>query len=296
MAFQLHLALVHNTIETLYNRNSFARWLSTKSELETIDISPTIAYQPHEKVSIGASAIIEHAYANLKQFAVLNPAAPFIEGEVGVKGDDWSLGYNVGIMVEPFDTTRVGISYRSKIKHTLVGDQTALATFPATKADASLTMPDMATFAVAQELDDKWTLLGQAVWTGWNKFDRLTTSPDDPAGQVFDLVFNYQTTWAFSVGAEYEWNDQWTFRTGYQFDQTPTTDDYRSTINPDGDRNWFSVGATYKLDDAWSVDLAATYIDIEEQEFSQTRGVANINGKTDDAYVGIVGAAVNFKF
>lgn len=280
-----------------YNRNTFSRFLSTKSELKTVDIQPSVAFQPVPWASIGATAIVEHIGANLKQFAVTGVAPPnFTEAEVSVKGDDWSMGWQLGVMLQPLETTTVGFNYRSEIKHTLIGTQEVAGVYT-TDADASLTMPDIFTAGVSHDLNDKWTVLGQVMWTGWNDFDRLTTVPD-AAVTALDVSFNYQTAWAYSIGAEYKWNEDWTLRAGYQFDQTPTTDRDRTTTNPDGDRHWISGGATYTLDDQWSFDFGATYIDIAEEEFDQTRGAASANvvGKTDDAYVGIVSAAVNFKF
>ena len=108
-------------------------------------------------------------------------------------------------------------------------------------------------------------------------------------------IQNYQTTWAFAVGGEYDVNEDWTVRAGYQFDETPTTDEYRTTRTPDGDRNWFSAGATYKLNEKLSFDGALTYIDVAEGDIDVTRGVTNVIG-TSDGSVGIVAVGLNYKF
>lgn len=277
-----------------YNSNGFSRFLATKSELKTVDIQPAIAYQATPWLSIGANAIIEHISANLKQFAITSVTPPtFTETEVSVKGDDWSAGWQVGFMVQPWDTTTIGVNYRSKIKHTLIGTQEIVGV-SSSDADASLTLPDIFTAGFSHDIDDKWTVLGQVMWTGWNDFDRITTIPD--SGTSLDIIFNYQTSWAYSIGAEYKWNEDWILRAGYQFDQTPTTDRDRSTTNPDGDRHWISAGATYTMDETWSFDFGATYIDIAEEEFSQDRTGVTVEGESDDAYVGIISAGVNYKF
>ncbi len=92
-------------------------------------------------------------------------------------------------------------------------------------------------------------------------------------------------------------NDQWTFRAGYQFDETPTTDEYRTSRTPDGDRQWVSAGATYQIDDKWSLDLAATYIDVADETISVSRnsGTVDVNADTNNE-VAIVALGVNYKF
>src|SRR5690606_38604769 len=73
------------------------------------------------------------------------------------------------------------------------------------------------------------------------------------------------------VGAEYEYSDTWTFRGGMQFDETPTTDEYRTTRTPGGDRTWLAAGATYNVNDNWDLDMAATYIWIESEKINLQR-------------------------
>ena len=60
-------------------------------------------------------------------------------------------------------------------------------------------------------------------------------------------AWNYKDTWRLSVGANYHYNDQWMFRGGIAWDQTPTNDTDRSVRLPDSDRVWLSVGAQYKM-------------------------------------------------
>ncbi len=120
-----------------------------------------------------------------------------------------------------------------------------------------------------------------------------------PGQVVSSVVQNYQTTWAFAVGAEYEHSDDWTFRGGVQFDETPTTDLYRTSRTPDGDRTWLSTGATYSLNDNIDLDLAATYIWVESEDINLTRNAAisatNVRAKTE-GNVGILAAGFTYKF
>ena len=41
-----------------------------------------------------------------------------------MKGDDWSVGYNLGVLYELNPATRFGLAYRSDVRHKLEGDVT----------------------------------------------------------------------------------------------------------------------------------------------------------------------------
>ena len=160
-------------------------------------------------------------------------------------------------------------------------------------------LPDIATFSVAHDLNERLTLLGSATWFGWNSFDEIQVKNIVGGNVGGPIIQDYQNTMAYSVGFDYMLNEAWTLRAGYQFDETPTTDERRTTRTPDGNRHWFSAGGTYSLNDQWSFDFSGTYIDIEEESINVTRNIAlnpsQVQADTD-GHVFIIGAGVNYKF
>ena len=195
--------------------------------------------------------------------------------------------------------TEIGAHYRSAISHTLDGNirlQGLTAGNFDLNGTADLDLPDIATFGITQEVNDRLRVSGQATWFGWNNFEEIR-AVSDAGTTISNVRQNYQTTWAFAVGAEYDVSDTWTIRAGYQHDSTPTTDEYRTTRTPDGDRNWFSTGATYKIAPNLDLDLAATYIDIADEEINLTRnsGLVNVRADTEGS-VGILALGFTYKF
>jgi long-chain fatty acid transport protein len=138
--------------------------------------------------------------------------------------------------------------------------------------------------------------LGSATWFGWSSFDEIRVVSDANT-TITNTEQDYQDTIAIAIGAEYEHNDKWTFRAGYQFDETPTTDEFRTSRTPDGDRNWFTAGATYNINERMSFDVGAAYIDVGDETINLSRnaGLSNIQADTD-GYVGILSAGINYKF
>lgn len=279
-----------------YGDDSVFRFDSTETELKTINVAPSLAYSINDLISIGGGIDIQYADAELK-----SAARGLTEGTSTLKGDDITVGYNIGLLLHPTERTDIGLHYRSGISHTLDGRITVAGT---TNADfdvsgtADLNLPDIATLGLAHDVTDRLRVMGQATWFGWSNFEEIRAR-NDAGGTISNVRQDYQDTYAVAVGVEYDLSDQWTVRGGYQFDATPTTDEFRTTRTPDGDRNWFSAGASYNYNDKLSFDLAGTYINVDEETINLNRNVpaipAVVNGNTDGNVV-IMSLGLNYKF
>ncbi len=295
-----------------YDRDWFGRYDSIKSNLTNIDIQPTIAMKVNDKVSIGGGINIQYAEAELT--SAVNGGA--LEGISTLQGDDWTVGYTLGMTYKPWEQTTIGLSYRSAISHNVEGSLGAEGTGNAdffAKGHANLDLPDITTLGLAQELNDKWTVQGQVTHFGWNKFRDITAVTEEDVvvlgvtrneGDVISSIQQgFENTLSYAVGAEYKASDAWTLRTGVQYDNTPTTDEFRTTRTPDGDRIWVSLGATYALSESLSIDMAATYIDVAEEKINVTRNNAfsnvvatSVKADSQNGYAGIFALGLNYKF
>lgn len=296
-----------------YDEDFTGRYNSTDSELMTIDLQPALAYTPVSWLNLGAGVNIQYVYANLKNKVpepTLGGASPDQEddGSVKLAGDDWSVGYTFGAQIMPTDTTTIGLTYKTAINHRLEGDIDVLnptsallggTSGVATTFDGSakLSTPDIASFAVSQQLDEKWTVLGSVNWYGWSNFDNIPVTSAGLGNSQTEQ--GYEDTFGFALGARYRLNEKWTLKGGVQYDQTPTVNGDRSTRIPDGNRIWIATGATYAVTPQIDLDFAAAYVDVSEKEVEVTdvydSGTVVTRGDTDGS-VGIVAAAIKYKF
>ena len=118
-----------------------------------------------------------------------------------VKGDDYGWGYNLGLLWQAAQDTRVGLAYRSEGGLHAGGPLTANAVLPSGDVTADVTMPASASLSLFHKLSPSVDLLADVTWTGWNAFDRLaivyTTLPVPlPATQE-----NWKDSWRYSLGA-----------------------------------------------------------------------------------------------
>ncbi len=70
----------------------------------------------------------------------------------------------------------------------------------------------------------------------------------------------YNNTWNYSLGANYHLNDQWLFRSGVGYDQTPTVNAYRNLQLPDSNRIALALGAHYQASKALGFDAGWTHV------------------------------------
>ncbi|WP_309675057.1 outer membrane protein transport protein [Pseudomonas sp.] len=290
--------------------NGFAgKYFGSKSEVKIVTLQPTVSYAFNDKVSIGFGPTINRIDGKLESNLSLNPRAA--DGTVKIKGDDTALGYNIGIMVQALESTRLGLTYHSKVKYKLEGDTkvnygvlAALGQNPNQKFDASLdiTTPESVDFSVTHQLDDQWTLYAGSTWTRWSRLKEISVEnegvPAALAARGFGTITeeqNWHDTWAHAIGASYQLNKQWVLRTGLSVDQSPTNNENRSPRIPTGDRKIFSLGAGWSPTDDLTIDVAYSYLHEESVKVNNSNGRQNYSAEYEN-YANGFGVGATYRF
>ncbi|MCB1919208.1 MAG: porin [Candidatus Competibacteraceae bacterium] len=259
-------------VSTSYSRGWVGRYHAVDSELLTMDINPSIAYRINDQLSIGGGISAQYADATLSQ-ALFNPLAPNNDGYAKVEADGWGFGYNLGSTYELDSNTRFGISYRSRIKHSVEGDRT-ITNFISDRngevgAKAKVTLPDWVGLNAYRRINDQWAVMGGVRWTNWSLFKELKIDFADGAQSLTEE--NWEDSWAFNVGVSYDYTPEWTFRAGYQYDQTPVPSaEFRTPRIPDSDRNAFAFGLSYRPNPQLSVDFSYMYLVFKDSSTDNT--------------------------
>ena len=276
---------------TEYNKDWRYATAGNESMVMTIDINPSIAYKVNDFVSVGAGLSIQYAKAELGKSAGYSKMA-FSDEQLGinlvdghqafgkVKADSWDWGWNVGVMVQPCETVRLGLSYRSAVEHNAEGDFTLSGKLiqaatgglvdSMTYGDAKVYVktPDTVYFTGTWEATQDLRISGLIRWAKWSNFDRLDIysagaqvsqkkNPNEPASAS---EHNWDDTWLFSLGADYRLNNEWTIRGGIAYETGAIEPQYRTATIPDADRVWLTAGATYNYSKQIQFDFGAAYL------------------------------------
>lgn len=238
------------------------------SSIEGLDITPSLSYKVNDKWSVGVGVNFQRMYANLTNYPyLLGPLNnPLRTARSKVEGDDWGVGYNLGIMFEPVKDTRIGLSYRSKITHKLHGHHSmkvlgrTAAWGPGT---AKVTTPESFMLSAYSKLNEKFGIAAMAKWTKWSRFDDLIIKSSLSSTPLVTKE-NWKNTWMASFGAEYYHSDKLTFRAGISYDETPINGaEYRTARIPDNNRIWLSAGLSYKYKNV-TFDAGYTYMFVHD--------------------------------
>ncbi|WP_047305609.1 OmpP1/FadL family transporter [Pseudomonas fluorescens] len=297
---------------TNYEPSSASRYYGDKSVVKVITLQPTVSYAFNDMVSIGFGPTINRLSGELTS-ATPNPNPAFFgrnDGSVKIKGDDTAIGYNVGIIVQPTETTRLGLTYHSKVKYKLDGHTDiagpGFGSFNGSRYDASLdiTTPEVVDFSVTQKLDDQWTVYAGSTWTRWSRLKDITVNNQGvpvplggsagPIGTISEPQ-NWHDTWASAIGVSYKVNKEWVLRSGLSVDQAPTNNTDRSVRIPTGDRKAISFGAGYSPTDDLTLDLAVSYLKEEDVNVNRT-GKGNAYSATYQNSAWGYGLGATYKF
>ncbi|MEN8215804.1 MAG: outer membrane protein transport protein [Pseudomonadota bacterium] len=327
---------------TEYDKQWAGRYSAIKSELLTININPSVAYRLNQQFSVGAGLNFMYATVELsnaidynllyKLASFKNPQLPNLslmpgntsgDGIAKVRGDDWGFGFNLGLLWELKEGTRLGLAYRSKVSLDISGDASfsnpsdrqslqaveilrgAAGVFKDSDAQSSIDLPETIALNFYHELMPKLTILGGINWTQWDRIDNLNVQFDNPAQANSITRLNYENSTFSSLGLNYKYTPVWTFKAGIAYDQSPVSDaQERSPRIPDNDRFWLALGATYNKDKRLSIDVGYAHlfindIDIDSSEAysagAHTSGYHRLTGKYK-ANVNIFDVQLNWRF
>ncbi|MBB5352170.1 long-chain fatty acid transport protein [Haloferula luteola] len=264
-------------LSTQYPQSFAARMMADKSELKTVNLNPSLAWRflPGWSLGLGFDAV--YADATLSS-SIPVPTSPVL---LDTAGDDWGYGFNVGVLYEISDRTRIGIHYRSEVDFTLKG-RVISAAIPAFNGPgtAALTLPDTLEISGYHAIDDRWALHADALWTGWSDFQTLApqVTGNPPAAQPPVTSENWSDVWRFSVGTTWKACDPLTLRAGIAYDESPVESRNRTLRIPDTDRIWLSCGASWHFNPCWNVDLGYTHLFTDSVYLNETNPGGNFTG------------------
>ena len=240
---------------TDYDNNWFGRTHALLSEVEVFNIGPALSYQITDWLTVGAALNVQYLTAKLTSIREEPMSFGYVDTglKTEISGEDVGLSYLLGIMVEPFSGTRLGISYRPEVKHKLDGNLLINGAH-FYNAKAKVSTPQSITFSLNQTVTDKLSVSATARWTKWEVFDKLDVTHAETGGMLSHTDEKWKNTWFYSIGADYALNKNWTLRIGGAYDQSTIRSSlYRTARIPDGRRLWTSFGLSWKVGN-WTLD------------------------------------------
>lgn len=286
-------------LATKYDNDWTGKYQAVESEIVTVNVNPAIAWKATPALSLGFGIDIQYIEATLNNkidFTTLCAAASggattcggvpgsnTNDGHAQLEADDVSFGYNLGLLYDISEKTRIGFSYRAEVKHDLEGDadfrvpSSVTSTIPVlgavfadTNIDSSADLPASASFSIHHQMDRKRAVMADVTWVGWSSIPDLTIEFDNPLKSNSIEELRLKDTIRLSVGTTYETDGPWTYRSGLAFDEGAARNAAtRSSRFPDNDRYWVTFGASYQLQDNLSIDGGYAHIFVPDTKINR---------------------------
>ncbi len=261
---------------TSYPADFVGRYQSLSSSITDINLGLALSYKINDHLSIGGGPNFDYFQARLTQ-AVNVPVLSALTGQdpIGeVRGTSLGIGYNLGVLYEFDDATRIGLDYRSRIRHNINGGQylsipssysaispaaVALLNGANSRATTSITLPDSVGLGIYHQITPQWAVMSSVEWTEWSLLKTLNVTPVNGSSGT-TLQENWRNTWFLGAGTNYQLTDKVLLQSGFAWDQSPVTDANRTSRIPDADHYDLTFGAQYQLLPSTKLELAYAHV------------------------------------
>lgn len=220
-----------------YGSTAINRAHATRAEMRTMNVLPAFSLQIIDSLAFGAGLQMQYTKVKLGRKVALSSLSTNYSN---VEGDDWSTGWTAGLFAQVTKAWKLGFSYKSK----MVADLQGSGTFnPALAASANV-----------------------------NVSSYLASAKVKYPG-IFTLSTSYDLNNCWSAFADIIYT-QWNVVKDISIQNyTLSTTD----VTPlDWKNSWFfSVGASYKISDSWSVRGGYAY------DMSPTRNATRVTSIPD---------------
>ncbi|MBS0289462.1 MAG: outer membrane protein transport protein [Proteobacteria bacterium] len=284
-------------LNTHYDEDSIARYLATNSKLQTVDFSPSIAYEfsPCFAVGFGADALWGKAILEART----GTGTVATDGFQKNHAEGWGYGWHAGVLWTPRLSTRLGITYRSHINYhaegnseslvplingTIFGFGPAEGTYTLNRVRSHLTFPETWTASLFHCFTDQFAVTADAAWTNWSRVHtlRLRFEPnrglpifagnlpvDFTSGIDTDTWEHFKDSRRVALGLVYTHDANWLFRIGTAYDQSPIRDEFRTARLPDEDRVWVALGGAFTVNEAFRIDFGYAHLFFDDASINE---------------------------
>jgi long-chain fatty acid transport protein len=294
-------------ISANYGDTWAGRYYLQSIDYVTISFAPTVAYRVNDWLSLGVGPNI--VWGKLKQSAAINNILDGLpDGRLTLNDSTFGFGALVGVLVEPRQGTRLGVTYLSPVEMnfndvatvsglgpTLAG---ALPGLRGATVDMKQTLPQQVMVSIFHELNDKLALMANFGWQNWKAFGKIGLEIDAPTPVSITADSNLKDTYHGALGLQYKVAPQWLWSLGCAYDSAASSYAYRNPTTA-FDRQWrYATGIQYAVRDNITVGLAYEVADMGKAAMNFQRGplAGRIAGQFPTNLINFVAGNIKWQF
>jgi len=269
-----------------YNLNWVGRYFLQGATILGMSFIPAVAYRVNDWLSVGGG--INMMLGFLREKAAVRNLDLIPDGQVRYQDYTSGLGGDIGVMIQPDEKTRLGITYLTPVDLNFASAPHLSGTGPAVIAllkragllgssvDLSMTVPQEVMFSVYRQVTDRIALLGNVNWQNWSQFGLVGIGINSAsASPSLTTNLNYEDTWQIAVGMQYRVSPEFLLSAGFARDSSMVSDGERTVSAPVGAMYRYAAGAQYRWNEHITAGFSYEFLWEGSLPLSQSRGLTN---------------------
>lgn len=274
------------------------------TSLQTINVSPTVAYKFDNGLSVAAGVDVMWGELNFKQwvpwqFVAGVPGLP--DGQVAASGDGVAVGGNVSATWRINEKQRLVASVRLPMDLDFDGrldaSQVPLMGNASFDFASALKMPTTVSLGYGHRCSERFTVQTDFEWLQFSRFETLPIRVATPPGLTLpglgDIPQNWKDTYTAGITGEWKFDDAWRLRGGYQYFKTPVPDYTMSPMIPDSNQHVATVGVAWRTGHH-RLDVSYAHVFYEDREITSNQN--NFYLGRYELSVHLISAAYGYSF
>jgi long-chain fatty acid transport protein len=298
-----------------FNKDWAGRYYVQKEDFLTSFANGALGYRINDWLSVGGGVSLVYGELDV-QTNINNVQDGGPDGRLKLKDTDTDVGWNAGLLIEPWTGTRVGLTYISQVDlkykdHASINGAgpvlNAVLQTPAFRNAQStfdFTLPRQVMLSGYHELTPDLAIMVDLGWQNWSSFGEIGVSldtrsaTDTTLSRSTSLDAHFQDTWHTAIGARYRLNPLWSVSTGFAYDSSPVQNSNRSIVLPLDRQYRYALGLQYYWRKDITLGAAYEYMDAGSAPVNQTGGLlkGDLKGRMQDDVFHFVALSMNWKF
>ena len=282
-----------------------------RAELQTFNLAPAVAWQATDRLGLGASLGAQYARAEAglaigNDAMFYGPPVGLPDGQLSMKGDDWSPVASLGATWQAGAATRLGLAWTSAVKHDTRLDLHGSDLHPVLgyvleqqpSATLDYRLPQQLTASIAQGVGADTLLAASVGWQQWSRFGEATLAMGGQQGPMF--ADGLDDTWSAAIGLRHRIDPRWTLSTGLSYDSDPAGGGTVPIYFPVADQLRIAAGAEYRRSDALTLRMSLSVVsqgDVRVEQASMPfplPGIPPVTGRIDGSRIYVLGLTANY--
>ncbi len=290
-----------------YSKQWVGRYYITRAALFTGKMSPSIAYEVNNWLSVAAG--FSFAVGRLTFQSKVNNVLPrHPDGGFSLESWDEAFGGHAGVLLRPIPKLRIGVTYQSPEFYkfgfnphlTDLGPGLSFVQrhIGTAKINVPLEEPMQVMTSARYAVLPNFSVLGNVGWQNWSAFGEFPVGISATNQKTVEANLHFSDTFQIAIGQQFRIAEKWLWSAGFAYDSAPVSQANRNAVLPIDRQLRYGTGIQYEINRDVTAGTAWEFMDAGPAPFSNRRGplAGTLQGHYSTNYLNFLALNIAWKF